>query len=117
MPRQAKVKVELITSIPSDQDARKRLAKTVTEIVDLKRQIADLNEQIKDIRKVEKDDHGISPKFLNSLAKREYDVRFEAEKKSAALDDELEVFNEADILFGRSKPANVEQTEPDDSEE
>lgn len=117
MPRMPKIKIELITSLPSDPVQRKRLKDSVTEVVDLQRQIADLKEQIKDIRSVEKDTHNISPKFFNSLVKREYDVRFEAEKKTAALDAEKEVFTEADILFGRGKPANVEQTEEDDGME
>lgn len=117
MARQPKIKIDLITSLPSDPVQRDRLKSSVTEIVDLQRQIADLKSQIKDIRDTEKSTHNIAPKFLNSLAKREYDVRFEAEKKTAALDAEQETFTEADILFGRSKPANVEQTEVDDSEE
>lgn len=117
MPRMPKIKIELITSLPSDPVQRKRLKDSVTEVVDLQRQIADLKEQIKDIRSVEKDTHNISPKFFNSLVKREYDVRFEAEKKTAALDAEKEVFTEADILFGRGKPVNVEQTEEDDGME
>lgn len=117
MPRMPKIKIELITSLPSDPVQRKRLKDSVTEVVDLQRQIADLKGQIKDIRSVEKETHNISPKFFNSLVKREYDVRFEAEKKTAALDAEKEVFTEADILFGRGKPANVEQTEEDDGME
>lgn len=117
MPRMPKIKIELITSLPSDPVQRKRLKDSVTEVVDLQRQIADLKEQIKDIRSVEKETHNISPKFFNSLVKREYDVRFEAEKKTAALDAEKEVFTEADILFGRGNPANVEQTEEDDGME
>ncbi|QGZ16246.1 hypothetical protein Hena1_00700 [Erwinia phage Hena1] len=117
MARQAKAKIELITTLPSDAVARDRLKGSVNEIVDLQRQIADLKGQIKDIRDVEKSTYHIAPKFLNALAKREYDVRFEAEKKSAALDAEQETFTEADILFGRGKPANVAQTEPDDGEE
>lgn len=117
MARQAKVKIELITSLPSDPVQRNRLKGSVTEIVDKLRQIADLKSDIKDIRDVEKSTHNIAPKFLNSLAKREYDVRFEAEKKSAALDAEQEVFTEADILFGRGKRANEEQTEEDDGQE
>lgn len=117
MPRMPKIKIELITSLPSDPVQRKRLKDSVTEVVDLQRQIADLKDQIKDIRSVEKETHNISPKFFNSLVKREYDVRFEAEKKTAALDAEKEVFTEADILFGRGKPANVEQTEEDDGME
>lgn len=116
MARQAKVKIELITSLPSDPAARNRLKGSVNEIVDLQRQIADLKSQIKDIRDVEKSTYNIAPKFLNSLAKREYDVRFEAEKKSAALDAEQEVFTEADILFGRGTP-NVAQSEEDDGQE
>lgn len=117
MARQPKIKIELITSLPSDPVQRNRLKGSVTEIVDLQRQIADLKSQIKDIRDTEKSTHNIAPKFLNSLAKREYDVRFEAEKKSAALDAEQEVFTEADILFGRGKAPNVEQTEEDDGVE
>lgn len=117
MARTAKIKVALITSLPSDPASRERLKSTVNEIVDLQRQIADLKDQIKDIRAVEKENHNISPKFLNSLVKREYDVRYEAEKKTAALDAEQEIFTEADILFGRGKPANVEQTEEDDGAE
>ena len=117
MPRMPKIKIELITSLPSDPVQRKRLKDSVTEVVDLQRQIADLKSQIKDIRDVEKSTHHIAPKFFNSLAKREYDVRYEAEKKSAALDAEQEIFTEADILFGRSKPENVEQSEQDDGQE
>lgn len=96
-----KEKVELINSLPSDPASRERLKKTVEEIVNIQRQIADLKEDIKSIREVEKSTHSVSPKFLNSLVKREYDVRFEAEKKSAALDAEQDIFVEADILFGR----------------
>lgn len=117
MARQAKAKIELITSLPSDLAQRKRLKDSVNEVVDLQRQIADLKDQIKDIRDTEKTTHHVAPKFFNSLAKREYDVRFEAEKKSAALDAEQEIFSEADILFGRSKPANAVQSEEDDGQE
>ncbi|WJJ58474.1 hypothetical protein NDO71_orf108 [Klebsiella phage vB_KpnM_NDO71] len=116
MPRMPKIKIELITSLPSDPVQRKRLKDSVTEVVDLQRQIADLKDQIKDIRSVEKETHNISPKFFNSLVKREYDVRFEAEKKTAALEAEKEVFTEADILFGRGTPS-VAQTEADDGAE
>ena len=116
MPRMPKIKIELITSLPSDPVQRKRLKDSVTEVVDLQRQIADLKDQIKDIRSVEKETHNISPKFFNSLVKREYDVRFEAEKKTAALEAEKEVFTEADILFGRGT-SNVAQTEADDGAE
>ena len=117
MPRKAKVRIELITSLPSDPVSRDRLKASVNEDVDLLRKIADLKQQRKDIRETEKNTHNISPKFFNALSKRENDVRFEAEKKTAALDAEQEAFNEADILFGRSKPANVEQTEADDGAE
>lgn len=117
MARQAKVKIELITSLPSDPVSRQRLKGTVDEVVELHRQIADLKSQIKDIRDVEKSTYSVSPKFFNSLVKRQYDVQYGAEKKTAALDAEQEVFNEADILFGRSKPDNVAQTEEDDGQE
>ena len=42
MPRMPKIKIELITSLPSDPVQRKRLKDSVTEVVDLQRQIADL---------------------------------------------------------------------------
>ncbi len=109
MPRTAKVKVDLITSLPSDPASRQRLKDTVNEVVDLQRQIADLKSQIKDIRDTEKSLHNISPKFLNSLVKREYDVQYNAEKKTAALDQEQEIFTEADVLFGR-KTSQVSST-------
>lgn len=76
---------------------------SVNEIVDLQQQIADLKSQIKDIRTVEKEDHHVAPKFLNALAKREFDYRVNAEKQTAALEQQLETFTEADILMGRGE--------------
>lgn len=114
MPRIAKIKVELITSLPSDPVSRQRLKDSVKEVVDLKRQIKDLQEQIKDIRDVEKQSHNIAPKYFNSLVKREYDVQYGAEKKTAALEAEQEVFTEADILMGRSSANNIVHEDEDE---
>lgn len=97
-----KTKVELITALPSDPATREKLKAIVESMVSLKRQRADLQEDISEIRKNAKDDNHFSPKFLNSLVTREFDVRYQAEKKAAALDQEQETYAEADILFGRS---------------
>lgn len=122
MARTKAPKVELITSLPSDPVSRSRLKGSVNEIVDLQQQIADLKSQIKDIRAVEKEDHHVSPKFLNALAKREFDYRSNAEKQTAALEQQLETFSEADILMGRGQGitgayANVDSQEDDAGEE
>lgn len=116
MARTPKIKVELITSLPSDPAARQRLKNTVAKMVSIQRQIADLKDDLKEERDIEKSSYNVSPKFLNSLVKREYDVQYGAEKKTAALEAEQEVFTEADILFGRGTP-NTAQTEDDDGEE
>ena len=116
LPNQAKIKVALITSMPSDPVSRDRLKKSRDEAVEILRQIADLKSDLKDIRDTEKQTHNISPKYFNSLVKREYDVQYGAEKKTASLEAEQEAFVESDILSGRATP-NVEQTEADDGAE
>lgn len=116
MARTAKIKVALITSMPSDPVSRDRLKKSRDEAVEILRQIADLKNDLKDIRDTEKQTHNIAPKYFNSLVKREYDVQYGAEKKTASLEAEQEAFVESDILSGRAKP-NVEQTEEDDGAE
>lgn len=97
----AKTKVDLITTLPSDPVQRDRLKKVRDEALDLNIQLLDIKEQLKDIYKVEKEDHQICPKFLKAMVKRELDV-LNAEKKTAAIEAELEAFAEADVLSGRS---------------
>ncbi len=98
----ARTKVELFTSLPADPAERERLRKTVEELVDLQLKIKDMKEAMKDIIKVEKEDHLISPKFLKSLVATEFDRRFEAEKRRARLEAEVDAMEETDILFKRS---------------
>lgn len=98
----ARTKVELFTSLPADPAERERLRKTVEELVDLQLKIKDMKEAMKDIVKVEKEDHLISPKFLKSLVATEFDLRFEAEKRRARLEAEVDAMEETDILFKRS---------------
>lgn len=99
----ARTKVELFTSLPADPAERERLRKTVEELVDLQLKIKDMKEAMKDIVKVEKEDHLISPKFLKSLVATEFDRRYAANKKVAALEEELEYVNECEILFKRDR--------------
>lgn len=98
----AKSKVELFTSLPSDTAERDRLRKTIEELVELQLQIKDLKDAIKDIILVEKQDHLYSPKFIKSLVATELDIRYEAEKRRAKIEEEVEHMSEADILFKRS---------------
>ncbi|EMB7054199.1 hypothetical protein VAG18_002891 [Escherichia coli] len=98
----AKIKIELKTSLPSDVAERERLRKTIEELVDLQLQIKDLKEAIKDIVTVEKQDHSYSPKFIKSLVATEFDRRYEAEKRRAKIEEEVEHMTEADILFKRT---------------
>lgn len=121
MPRIAKAKVELINSLPSDQASRDRLRRVVNEAVDIRIQIKDLQEQLKDIVTVEKESHQIEPKFLKTLINAQFDYQYQAEKKRKQLEDQVEQMNEADILMGRSNPANLveedAEDEPEDLEE
>ena len=98
----ARTKVELFTSLPADPAERERLRKTVEELVDLQLKIKDMKEAMKDIVKVEKEDHLISPKFLESLVATEFDKRYESEKRRAKLEAEVDAMEETDILFKRS---------------
>ena len=118
MPRIAKAKVELISTLPSDAVSRDRLRKTVSEAVDLRIQIKDLQDQLKDIVTVEKESHQIDSKFLKTLINAQFDYQYQAEKKRKQLEDQVEQMNEADILMGRSNPANVvDEDEPEDVSE
>lgn len=117
MPRIAKAKVELINSLPSDQASRDRLRRVVNEAVDLRIQIKDLQEQLKDIVTVEKESHQIEPKFLKTLINAQFDYQYQAEKKRKQLEDQVEQMNEADILMGRSNPANIVHEDEDEPED
>lgn len=98
----AKVKVELIKTLPSDPAVRKRLANIVQEGVDAIRKQKDAAEDLKSILAITKEDLNIDPKFLRTLINGEYDKQDAAEKKRAALEDQIEQLNELDILMGRS---------------
>ncbi|AFH21143.1 transcriptional regulator [Cronobacter phage CR9] len=99
----AKVKVELIKTLPSDPAVRKRLANIVQEGVDAIRKQKDAAEDLKSILAITKEDLNIDPKFLRTLINGEYDKQDAAEKKRAALEDQIEQLNELDILMGRER--------------
>lgn len=99
----AKLKVELIKTLPSDPAVRKRLANIVQEGVDAIRKQKDAAEDLKSILAITKEDLNIDPKFLRTLINGEYDKQDAAEKKRAALEDQIEQLNELDILMGRER--------------
>lgn len=96
-------KQELIKTLPSDLETRKRLAKIVQEGVECVRLQKDATQNLKDILSVTKEDLNIDPKFLRTLIDGEYDKQDAAEKKRAALEDKIEQLNELDILMGRDR--------------
>lgn len=103
-------KKDLITTIPSDIEARKRLSKTVSEAVKLRIDIKDMQESLRDLIKVEKDDRDFCPKFLKTLIDGEFDKQYAAEKARRNLEGKIEQLNELDILMGRSaKPAEAQE--------
>lgn len=99
----AKFKVELLSTLPSDLEARKRLAKIVQEGVEAVRRQKDAATDLKDILAITKEDLQIDPKFLRTLIKGEYDKQDAAEKKRAALEEQIEQLNDLDILMGRDR--------------
>lgn len=104
----AKLKIELIKTLPSDIETRKRLANIVQEGVDAVRRQKDAAQDLKDILAVTKEDLNIDPKFLRTLIDGEYDKQDAAEKKRAALEDKMEQLNDLDILMGRSSQEDTE---------
>lgn len=104
----AKVKVELLTTLPSDPAVRKRLANIVQEGVDAIRKQKDAAEDLKSILAITKEDLNIDPKFLRTLINGEYDKQDAAEKKRAALEGQIEQLNELDILMGRASEEDGE---------
>lgn len=107
-------KVELTKTLPSDIETRKRLANIVQEGVEAVRRQKDAAQDLKDILAITKEDLNIDPKFLRTLINGEYDKQDAAEKKRAALEDQIEQLNELDILMGRA-PAE-EDSESTDTE-
>lgn len=96
-------KVELIDSLPNDPTERKRLSKTIDEMVEVMLQQQDLKESLKDIVDSEKEIHQYKPSMLKFYAKLEFDKRYKAEKERKSLEDKVEKLNELDILMGRSE--------------
>lgn len=96
-------KVELKNELPQDQQERKRLSKTIEEMVEVMLQLQDLKEALKDIVDSEKEIHQYKPSMLKFYAKLEFDKRYKAEKERKSLEDKVEKLNELDILMGRSE--------------
>lgn len=96
-------KANLIKTLPSDIETRRRLANIVNEGVEVIRRQKDAAQDLKDILSITKEDLGIDPKFLKTLITGEYDKQDAAEKKRAALEDQIEQLNELDILFNRER--------------
>lgn len=104
----AKIKQELLTTLPSDPAVRKRMANIVQEGVDAIRKQKDAAEDLKSILAITKEDLNIDPKFLRTLINGEYDKQDAAEKKRAALEGQIEQLNELDILMGRKSDGDDE---------
>lgn len=96
-------KIELIKTLPSDIETRKRLAKIVQEGVDALKDIKLAQGTLATVLAVTKQDLNIDPKFLRTLINFEYDKQEAAQKKRAALDEQIEQLNELDILMGRDR--------------
>lgn len=96
-------KIELIKTLPSDIETRKRLAKIVQEGVDALKDIKLAQGTLATVLAVTKQDMNIDPKFLRTLINFEYDKQEAAQKKRAALDEQIEQLNELDILMGRDR--------------
>lgn len=95
-------KQELIKTLPSDIETRKRLANIVREGVDALKDIKLAQGSLATVLAVTKEDLNIDPKFLRTLINFEYDRQEAAQKKRAALDEQLEQLSELEILMGRS---------------
>lgn len=103
------IKIELVKTLPSDPEVRKRLANIVQEGVDAIRKQKDAAEDLKTILTVTKEDLNIDPKFLRNLINYEYDKQEAAEKKRAALDETIEQLADLDILMGRGSVEGDDQ--------
>lgn len=107
------IKVELLKSLPSDPAIRKRLTNIINEGVEAIRDQKEAAESLKSILSITKEDLNIDPKYLRTLINGEYDKQYAAEKKRAALEDQVEGLNELDILMGRDR---VEGNHAEDAE-
>lgn len=96
-------KTELIKTLPSDIETRKRLANIVQEGVDALKDIKLAQGTLANVLAITKEDLHIDPKFLRTLINFEFDKQESAEKKRAALDEQIEQLNELDILMGRER--------------
>lgn len=99
----AKVKVERIKNIPSDETARNRLRGSVQEAVDILLQIDALKEQYKDIVTVEKEDHMMDPKFFKELVKVRFADEYKSRKARKDIEEKAELIEELDILMGKAE--------------
>lgn len=97
----AKVKVERIKNIPSDEVARNRLRGSVREAVDILLQIDALKEQYKDIVTVEKEDHLIDSKFFKNLVAVRFADEYKSRKARKEIEERAEMIEELDILMGK----------------
>lgn len=104
-------KTELIKTLPSDIETRKRLANIVQEGVEAVRRQKDAAQDLKDILAITKEDLNIDPKFLRNLINGEYDKQDAAEKKRASLEEQIEQYEDLDILMGRKKSDDEEDGE------
>lgn len=104
----AKIKIELLKSLPSDPVARKRLMNIVNEGVDALRKQKDAAEDLKSILSITKEDMNIDPRYLRTLINGEYDKQDAAEKKRAALEEQIEQYEDLDILMGRKSDEDGE---------
>lgn len=96
-------KQDLIKSLPSDPNKRKKLQSLVTELCNLLVQQKDVASQIKDLKDVAKENDSFDPAYLAFLAQLEYDYTYDSEKKRAKIEEAAEKTTELDILFKRGE--------------
>lgn len=95
------IKLDLIKTLPSDPAVRKRLANIVQEGVEALKDIKLAQGSLANVLSITKMDLNIDPKFLRTLINFEYDKQEAAQKKRAALDEQIEQLTELEILMGR----------------
>lgn len=107
-------KQELLTTIPSDPEARKALSKLISAGAEVIKEIKGAQEDLKAVISNAKESLGYDPKFIKTLIDFEYDKQQAAEKKRAELEAKVERVNELDILMGRSDVAVSSQEEEEE---
>lgn len=105
------IKIELIKTLPSDPAIRARLANIVQDGVDALKDIKLAQGSLADVLAITKQDLNIDPKFLRTLINFEYDQQEAAQKKRAALDEQIEQLTDLEILMGRKKSDDDEDGE------